>query len=482
MNTKQTLSALSLFLALMAMPSLAQTIKTADIPQKVYDYVEFPPHFPSGVRKGMETLFSQRFHYPEEAWKAAKVKETEVSFIVRRDGTVTSVVTDERLHPALADELKAVIPRMPLWYPAYLNGQKIDARVGMTVSLVDTKTGVPYHLKSLVKSIEGYTSVGYVPKPMSASQLATAIAELNKVASVYPEHKPTAVTLSRMQASLGETEAAVLTIDRSAREYELLNPWRTAQDMSAMLAYRPGYNGKDDVAIQLQRAVAFDWAGRENTARRAYDKALQLAQLKVTTGDIGVPVFDEDEQTERAFKRSSLMTDLFYRLDFMDGEQLDDADKARLVTIQRTPENIVPIVDEFIKSGKLKDVKTAQLNERIKKLVNEDARGPVNKRDVQNLYATQVLIVCLRDGQQSALSYVDQLLREDSLRAGARKTLTALRRQLVAHAQQLSNRRQLLRPLACYAPLADDVDTADFHRAAEVLSAVFPLSWLNQTP
>lgn len=126
----------------------AQTIKEVDIPQKIYDYVEFPPHFPGGVKMGMQRTLAQNFVYPDEAWQSSRVKQAEVNFIVRRDGTVTSVIVEGDLHPALVAELQRVIPKMPLWYPAYKSGQKIDARVGVVVNLVEQRTGLPYHLQT----------------------------------------------------------------------------------------------------------------------------------------------------------------------------------------------------------------------------------------------------------------------------------------------------------------------------------------------
>ena len=462
-------------LAVLNSTATAQTIKSTDVPQKVYDYVEFPPHFPGGVKIGMERVLSTKFHYPEEAWKSAKVKQTELSFIVRRDGAVVNVVTDESLHPSLAAELQRVLPQMPLWFPAYLNGQKMDARVGVTVDLVDRRTGLPYHLQTAIKSLERYTSHPHAPQPMGEEQLRTALNDLGALGDTYAEYRPTTVTMVRMLASLGEKERAVALIDRGTREYELLDPYRQVDGAPAIVSYRPGYTGKDDVLMHLQRAVAFDYCGRPSTARRAYDKVLQLAQTKLKTGDIGMPDFDRDDEGDRFLKREEIMEKMYYRLMNIDARQLSEEDMLRLTTVQRTPQNIIPIIEELTAAGTLHDVKLTQQKEEVKRLMNEEAHGRLKREDAADVYKLEVLAVLLRDGQPEAVAFIDRQLNEGTLRPGGKSALTKLRKQLATHAADLSDRDMLVRVVATYGPTKGDVTADDYYKAAHLLTSLFPL-------
>lgn len=457
----------------------AQTIKEVDIPQKIYDYVEFPPHFPGGVKMGMQRTLAQNFVYPDEAWQSSRVKQAEVNFIVRRDGTVTSVIVEGDLHPALVAELQRVIPKMPLWYPAYKSGQKIDARVGVVVNLVEQRTGLPYHLQTAAKSLERYTAHSYTPRPMTRQQMEQAVAELGVIGDVYLEYKPTAIAINRLRASLGDVEQAAVQMDRSAREYEHLNPYRQVDGAPAILGFRPGYCGKDDVAMQLQRAVAYDLAGREATARRAYDKVLQLAETKIKTGDIGLPVDAEDESL-RFLQTEDLMDKMFYRLTYIDSDQLTPEDQTRLATVQRTPQNIIPIIEDLIASGRLKDVKVAQQKDQIKQMLNETAHGKVDKGDQGRLYAVEVLAVCLRDGVDAASEYVARRLAEGGLRGAGKAQLTKVQKQLRAHAAELADHSLLVRVVGTYGPVIGDAGADAYYRAAEALNDVFPMAWLTE--
>jgi len=466
-------------MALLTVTASAQVIKTVDIPQKVYDYVEFPPHYAGGVKAGIQRLFEQKFQYPEEAWKSAKVKQTEVSFLVRRDGTIVGVETDEALHPALADELKRVLPQMPKWFPAYLNGQRIDARVGLVINIVDPKTGMPYHLQTAIKSLERYTAHPHATEAMTPQQLETALSDLRVINEAYDEYKPTAITTAKLYASLGKKEEAVKFIDHASREYALLDPGRQNEQMP-ILSYRPGYTGKNDVALQLQRAIEYDYFGRASSARRDYDATLALAARKIAHGDIGQPDLEKEKQDEQWLRIEELMDKMFYRLTFINDRQLTDDDRIRLTTVQRTPQNIIPVIEDIIGQGRIKDVKVIQQKEQIKQLANEQAHGKVSSEDVGNLYATQALIVCLRDGYQAAHDYVTKVLEKGGLANGGKKALKKVLKKMNANAAGLSNRDMLVRVMATYAPLSGSDDCDDYYRTAAALADTFPVDWLNK--
>ena len=451
----------------------AQESKSVDITLKVYDPVDFPPHFPNGLNRGMDKFLSQHFHYPEEAWNAAKVKETEVSFIIRKDGSLCSVETPDNLHPALAEALKTTLPKMPLWFPGYLNTQKTDARVGCTIPLVDRRTGVPFHLRPLIEKGSRYTDMS-VAKPLSASQMATAIKDLQEVASFYPEHKTTAIALTRMLVSQGRAEDAVVQIDRSAREYGRLNLWRDPE-AAKLRMYRPGYNGRNEIALLLQTAMTLDMANRSDRAHRAYERVIALIDEKLRTHDIGSPSVKESEEEDMFWRNEALLEQLQYRLKYAEGSQLTEEDWARLTTVQQTSANLIPLVEQFVKDGKIRArSRTASVLNQLKALQVEMATGKVTSKDLRSLAGVKVLAVYLCDGLPAALKMVTPSEQDpDMAKAFGKSYFNTLYKQLSANSSLLSDRMRVVRALASY-------PDASTEGTLKVLREVFPIAWLEK--
>ena len=451
----------------------AQDDKSVDITLKVYDPVDFPPHFPNGLNRWMDKFLSQHFRYPEEAWNAAKMKETEVSFIIRKDGSLCSVETPEGLHPALAETLKTTLPKMPLWFPGYKNTQKTDARVGCVIPLVDRRTGVPFHLRPLIEKGSRYTDMS-VAKPLAASQKEVAIEELKEVASFYPEHKPTAIALTRMLVSQGRVEDAVKLIDRSAREYGRLNLWRDPE-AAKLRMYRPGYSGRNEIALLLQTAMTLDMANRPDRAHRAYERAASLIDEKLKTRDIGSPSVKESEEEELFWKNEALLEQLQYRLKYAEGSRLTEEDWARLTTVQQTSANLIPLVEQFVKDGKISArSRTASVLNQLKALQEEMATGKVTSKDLRSLAGAKVLAVYLCDGLPAAMKMVEPSgLAEDVKAAFGSSYFTKLYKQMSANSSLLSDRMSAVRALASY-------PDASTESTLKTLREVFPIDWLEK--
>ena len=447
----------------------AQKSNEVDITLKVYDPVDFPPHFPNGLNQGLDKFLAQHFRYPEEAWQAEKVKEAEVSFIIRKDGSLCSVETPEGLHPALAEALKTTLPKMPLWFPGYKNTQKVDARVGCVIPLVNRRTGVPYHLRPLIEKTRRYTDMAEA-KPLSPVMMADAVKELDEVFAFYPEHKETPVALTRMLVSQGKAEDAVMRIDRSAREYSRLNLWRDAEAAKA-LVYRPGYNGRNEIALHLQLAMTLDMADRQDRAHRQYERVIALIDEKLRTHDIGSPSLKESDEEEMFWQNENLIEQLQFRLKYAEGTRLTDEDWARLTTVQQTSANLIPIVEQFVAEGKVgTSSRTARILNQLKALQVERATGRTTSKDLRSLAGVKVLAVYLCDGLSAALQFTEQAMAD---KPADKSVYAKLNRQMQAHQSQLADRLKAVRALASYPDSSTDT-------TRKALCEVFPIEWLEK--
>ena len=464
----------------------SQVVNSSEVPQKIYDNVDNAPRFPGGVTTGMDKLLSQRFVYPLAAWQEKKLKQVEISYMVRRDGTVCCVVTQTPVHPELAEALETIIPHMPLWYPAYTKSKTTDARVGSVINLVDRKTGQPYHLQPVIKKNEPITQLQKAGTTVTESQLAAYVEPLKTITDFYPEHKQSTIALTKIYVSQGNLQQAVMLIDKAARDYQKLNIWKAGGDSLKYIVFRPGYVGKDEIAFILQRALTFDEAGRGETARRAYAKCMSVIDEKLVDQDISAPEFSNEAEEDRFWKMETIMDDLFYRLNYTDALKLTDEDRRQLTSVQRTPENVVPIVEKLIAENKIETPRTKQLVQQIKKMQMEGTSGKVSKKDMTQLYGAKAFVALLQDGPQAALDAIDTMQKDKNTSREASSYLSKIKEGINASKTQLSNHKALVEALACYAPVTDAsnadgqpvVNADTFYSTREMLLNIFPAEWL----
>lgn len=111
-----------------------ETAKQAQVPQdgKVYDVVENMPSYPGGDQAMYEFLVSN-MKYPVEAQKAKKEGRVVVSFVVRKDGSITDVSVVRPEDPALDAEAVRVVKAMPKWTPGKQKGVPVNVKFNMPI-------------------------------------------------------------------------------------------------------------------------------------------------------------------------------------------------------------------------------------------------------------------------------------------------------------------------------------------------------------
>ncbi|OFR37681.1 energy transducer TonB, partial [Porphyromonas sp. HMSC065F10] len=77
---------------------------------------------------------AQNIQYPKEAVKANIEGRVMVSFIVEKDGSISTVEVKRSVHELLDKEAIRVVSAMPKWKPGKQDGQPVRARFNIPVS------------------------------------------------------------------------------------------------------------------------------------------------------------------------------------------------------------------------------------------------------------------------------------------------------------------------------------------------------------
>lgn len=105
---------------------------------EVYTVTERCAEFPGGT-KALTAWLGEHLHYPEEAWKAKVQGRVVVSFIVEKDGSISSPQIMRSVSPALDAEALRVIGEMPAWIPGKKGGKAVRSRYLLPVEFKITE-------------------------------------------------------------------------------------------------------------------------------------------------------------------------------------------------------------------------------------------------------------------------------------------------------------------------------------------------------
>jgi TonB family protein len=98
-----------------------------------FDVVEKMPEFPGGVEKLMEYV-AMNVRYPKEAEDKCLQGRVIATFIVEKDGSITSAKIVRSIDPALDAEALRVINGMPNWKPGTQKGEPVRVKYTIPIS------------------------------------------------------------------------------------------------------------------------------------------------------------------------------------------------------------------------------------------------------------------------------------------------------------------------------------------------------------
>ena len=100
---------------------------------KVFDVVEQMPEYPGGMEKLFEYL-SQNIRYPKEAMEKDIQGRVIVTFVVKKDGSISDASVVRSVDPLLDEEGLRVISAMPNWTPGMQNGEAVNVKYTVPIS------------------------------------------------------------------------------------------------------------------------------------------------------------------------------------------------------------------------------------------------------------------------------------------------------------------------------------------------------------
>ena len=99
---------------------------------KIFQFVEEPPSFPGGEDKLMEYL-SKNIKYPNIAKENNIQGRVYVTFVVDKDGKVTSAKVLRGIGGGCDEEALRVVKNMPEWKPGRQNGRSVLVQYNLPV-------------------------------------------------------------------------------------------------------------------------------------------------------------------------------------------------------------------------------------------------------------------------------------------------------------------------------------------------------------
>lgn len=134
----------------------------------VFEVVEQMPEFPGGV-KGLYEYLGKNIKYPAEAHAAGTQGRVIVSFIVRKDGSISDIKIVRSVDSYLDKEAERVIAAMPKWKPGMQRGQAVNVK--FTVPVMFRLSGPEQPKAEEIKETElsELIVVGYAPKEEALS-------------------------------------------------------------------------------------------------------------------------------------------------------------------------------------------------------------------------------------------------------------------------------------------------------------------------
>lgn len=152
--------------------------KEKDQNDVVFEVVEVMPEFPQGMQALMNFL-SKNIKYPVEAHATGAQGRVIVSFVVRKDGSISDIKTVRSIDPYLDKEAERVISTMPKWTPGKQRGQAVNVRFTVPVMFRLTGPELPKAEEIKKAEFEEIVVVGYADKNVEKpdSKAAQRVAE-----------------------------------------------------------------------------------------------------------------------------------------------------------------------------------------------------------------------------------------------------------------------------------------------------------------
>lgn len=164
-----------------------QQEKEKPVPQKgkdqdevVFEVVEEMPDFPGGMQALMEYI-SKNLKYPVIAYENGTQGRVIVSFVVKKDGSISDIRTVRNVDPYLDKEAERVMAAMPKWKPGKQRGQAVNVRFTVPVMFRLTGSESPKAEEMKKAEFEEIVVVGYANSDEGKTDSETALEVADKM-------------------------------------------------------------------------------------------------------------------------------------------------------------------------------------------------------------------------------------------------------------------------------------------------------------
>ena len=108
------------------------TDKLKDLDQPL-EKIDVMPKFRGGNAEKFRDWVTRHLEYPEEMYENGFQGVVVVSFVVERDGTVSTITLEEGSHPQLSQEALRTVAKSPRWTPGIHEGEKVRVRFTLPI-------------------------------------------------------------------------------------------------------------------------------------------------------------------------------------------------------------------------------------------------------------------------------------------------------------------------------------------------------------
>ena len=125
----------SFIIALFTLTGMSNAMAQQEVvlEEKVYEVVEEMPSFPGG-QGAMFEFIANNIQYPIVAEENGVQGRVLVSFVIKKDGSLSNVRVVKSVDPALDKEAVRLIKSMPKWSPGKEKGQFVNVKFTVPVT------------------------------------------------------------------------------------------------------------------------------------------------------------------------------------------------------------------------------------------------------------------------------------------------------------------------------------------------------------
>ena len=122
-------------IALLTLTAMSNAMAQQEVAleEKVYEVVEEMPSFPGG-QGAMFEFIANNIQYPIVAEENGVQGRVLVSFVIKKDGSLSNVRVVKSVDPALDKEAVRLIKSMPKWSPGKEKGQFVNVKFTVPVT------------------------------------------------------------------------------------------------------------------------------------------------------------------------------------------------------------------------------------------------------------------------------------------------------------------------------------------------------------